>query len=303
MTCRAGPSSFTPGSSGAVDRLAVESLGGVVGSVPQSSLRQSPASFRERLAGAVHASRMAMATRQSLRGFAVSAAAGVFLALIGAFGSDAAPMGVRLAYWVGLCLAGAVVGTAVTHLIGHEGRADARPWLYGAFTVIGITLPFTGVVWLVSELAFHGSPRPQTLSLYVGPVFIVTTGMTALNFLVQRRPVETHAAPVGAAAPRFLERLPVKLRGAELHAVEAQDHYLRLHTSRGQDLILMRLSDAVAELEGIEGAQTHRSWWVAKSAVEDARRADGRATLRLKGGLEAPVSRAYAKALREAGWF
>ena len=244
-----------------------------------------------------------MLRRDSLRGFAVSAAAGVFLALIGAFGSDAAPIGIRLAYWVGLCLAGAVVGTGVTHLIGREGRADARPWLYGGLTVIGITLPFTGVVWLVSELAFHGPPRPHTLSRYLGPVFIVTVGMTALNFLVQRRPLETHAAPTGASPPRFLERLPAKLRGAELYAVEAEDHYLRLHTSRGQDLILMRLSDAVAELEGIEGAQTHRSWWVAKSAVEDARRGDGRATLKLKGGIEAPVSRAYAKALREAGWF
>ena len=65
----------------------------------------------------------------------------------------------------------------------------------------------------------------------------------------------------------------------------------------------MRLSDAVAELEGIEGAQTHRSWWVARTAVEGAQRGDGRATLSLKGGVEAPVSRAYAKALREAGWF
>lgn len=271
--------------------------------MPQSSLRQSPASFRERLAGAIHASRMAMFSRDSLRGFGVSAAAGVFLALIGAFGTDAAPVGLRVAYWVGLCLAGAVVGTMVTHLIGREGRADARPWLYGGLTVIGITLPFTAVVWLVTELTFHGPPRPQTLSLYLGPVFIVTTGMTALNFLVQRRPVETHAAPVGTTIVRFLERLPSKLRGAELYAVEAEDHYLRLHTSRGQDLILMRLSDAVAELEGIEGAQTHRSWWIAKAAVEDARRGDGRAVLTLKSGVEAPVSRAYAKALRETGWF
>jgi DNA-binding LytR/AlgR family response regulator len=244
-----------------------------------------------------------MTSRESLRGYSASAAAGLFLALIGAFGSDEAPILVRLAYWIGLCVAGAVVGTGVSQLIGREGRADDRPWLYGALTVAGITLPFTVVVWLVSELAFHGVPRPRALPVYLGPVFIVTMAMTALNFLVQRRPVETHAAPAGAPAPRFLDRLPAKLRGAELHAVEAEDHYLRLHTSRGQDLILMRLSDAVAELEGIEGAQTHRSWWVAKAAVEEARRGDGRATLKLRGGVEAPVSRAYAKALREAGWF
>jgi len=244
-----------------------------------------------------------MTTRESLRGFAVSAVAGLFLALMGAFGTDAVPIGPRASYWVGLCLAGAIVGTAVSQVIGRDGRADARPWLFGALTVLCVTLPFTVFVWLVSEMVFHGSVRPRALPLYLLPVFIVSLAMTALNFLVQRTPVETHATPVGAQPPRFLDRLPPKLRGSELYAVEAEDHYLRLHTSRGQDLVLMRLSDAVAELEGIEGAQTHRSWWVAKAAVEGAQRGDGRATLSVKGGIEAPVSRAYAKALREAGWF
>ena len=32
-------------------------------------------------------------------------------------------------------------------------------------------------------------------------------------------------------------------------------------------------------------------------------RGDGRATLALEGGLTAPVSRRYARALREAGWY
>lgn len=246
---------------------------------------------------------MALFGRDAIRGYLVSGGAGVFLALIGALGSYQAPLLTRLAYWVGLCLAGAVVGTGVTHLIGREGRADNHPWLYGALTVVLVTAPFTGVVWFVSEALFNRGLRLETLPRYLLPVGIVTVAMTILNFLVQRRPIETHAAPIGAPKPRFLDRLPSKLRGAELHAVEAQDHYLRLHTSRGQDLILMRLSDAIAELEGIEGAQTHRSWWVAKEAVEDARRGDGRAILSLKGGVEAPVSRAYAKALREAGWF
>ncbi|MBP9755381.1 MAG: LytTR family transcriptional regulator DNA-binding domain-containing protein, partial [Phenylobacterium sp.] len=110
------------------------------------------------------------------------------------------------------------------------------------------------------------------------------------------------AAPAAPAPVKFLERLPLKLRGAEIWAVEAEDHYLRLHTSKGQDLILMRLADAVAELEGIEGAQVHRSWWVARDAVADARRGDGRATLTLKDGSEVPVSRTYAKLIRDAGW-
>ncbi len=246
---------------------------------------------------------MALTSPEALRGFLVSAFAGLFLALIGALGSGDAPLPVRLVYWIGLCVAGSVVGTGVSQVIGRDGRADARPWLYGSLIAIGVTLPFTLVVWLVTEVMFHGQPRLAALPYYLPPVFIITSAMTGLNFLIQRRPPETHAAAAGALAPRFLDRLPPRLRGAQIRAVEAQDHYLRLHTSKGEDLILMRLSDAVAELEGIEGAQTHRSWWVARDAVEAARRGDGRATLTLRGGVEAPVSRAYAKALREAGWF
>jgi DNA-binding LytR/AlgR family response regulator len=112
------------------------------------------------------------------------------------------------------------------------------------------------------------------------------------------------AAPAAPARPaKFLQRLPPKLRGAELWAVQAEDHYLRLHTSLGQDLLLMRLSDAVAELDGLEGARTHRSWWIARDAIADVRRADGRATLTLKDGTRAPVSRSHARALRDRGWF
>ena len=141
-----------------------------------------------------------------------------------------------------------------------------------------------------------GDVLPATLA--------VTAMLTTLAFFVQSRAAaETHSAPRGSPPPRFLARLPAKLVGADLWAIEAQDHYLRLHTSKGDDLILMRLADAVAELEGIEGARTHRSWWVARDAVTSAERAEGRATLILRGGQRAPVSRAYVKPLREAGWF
>jgi DNA-binding LytR/AlgR family response regulator len=64
----------------------------------------------------------------------------------------------------------------------------------------------------------------------------------------------------------------------------------------------MRLADAVDELDGIEGAQVHRSWWVARDAIADARRGDGRATLTLKDGSEVPVSRTYARVLRDRNW-
>ena len=94
----------------------------------------------------------------------------------------------------------------------------------------------------------------------------------------------------------------MKLRAAELYAIQSEDHYLRIHTSAGQEMILMRLADAVRELAGVEGLQTHRSWWVAKQGLADVVKGDGRLTLKLKSGAEAPVSRTFAKTVKDAGW-
>jgi hypothetical protein len=266
-------------------------------------MREPAASLRQRTARAVGASRTARWLREDWRGLLIAAGVGGLLAASGAFGSGGAPLPQRLAYWILMLLAGAVIGAVVRRVVVGFGWLEDRPWLQAGLITLIITGPITLVVWVFSSWFFERPLDVADLGFFVGPVLIVSTLMAGLSVLAVRAPLETHAAAPGAAPPRFLERLPPKLRGGEVYAVEAEDHYLRLHTSRGSDLILLRLSDAVAELEGIEGAQTHRSWWVAKGAVEEARRSDGRAVLKLKGGVEAPVSRTYAKALREAGWF
>jgi hypothetical protein len=116
--------------------------------------------------------------------------------------------------------------------------------------------------------------------------------------------IETRRAAVtqaGPQPPKFLERLPLKLRGGEVWAVEAEDHYLRLHTSKGQDLILMRLADAVAELEGIEGPRcTVLVGGARGDHRRQARRRAGHADPQGRRG--GPVSRTYAGLLRERGW-
>jgi hypothetical protein len=205
-------------------------------------------------------------------------------------------------------LATTLVGTVFVAPAYLFGWVEPRPLLATAILALVISVPQTIVVWAIGPLFFPQNRWDlRTLPAYYPSVIVVAAVMMAITYMVIERMIArdriTHAAPAGAAPPKFLQRLPVKLRGGELYAVEAEDHYLRLHTSRGSDLIWMRLVDAVAELDGLEGAQTHRSWWVAKAAVTDARRSDGRGTLVLKNGVEAPVSRSYAAALREAGWF
>lgn len=239
------------------------------------------------------------------RGLGVAVGAGALLALTGAFGTLSVPLWVRFAYWAPLILAGAIWGHLCSRVVERRIDPDERPWLTVAALSAAIAGPVVALVWLVTGLVFEGRIYPLArLPGFIGPVVVVTVALSAVNvFMGRATPVQTHAGAGGAAPARFLDRLPPRLRGAALHAVQAEDHYLRLHTDRGSDLILMRLSDAVAELEGLEGAQTHRSWWVAREAVRDVARNDGRAVLTLEGGLVAPVSRRYARALREAGWY
>jgi LytTr DNA-binding domain len=269
---------------------------------PQPNMREAAAPVRESRAPTLGASPIAGAQwRTWARNFAVAAAAGAFLALVGAMDTADLQLGLRLLYWVPLMLGGAALGHAVSALIGQLPRARGNVWLFGAALSIGIAIPTTFIVWLYSGLLFSTDFSFRPL---FGGVLLISVAMTAIMVAINRPGAMTHAPVTAAATPevRFLARLPPKLKGAVLYAVSAEDHYLRIHTSKGSDLILMRLADAIAELEGIEGAQTHRSWWVARAAIESANREGDRVTLRLKGDVQGLVSRPNARPLREAGW-
>jgi hypothetical protein len=208
----------------------------------------------------------------------------------------------HVAEWLVESVLGALVGIAAARWLVPAAWYD-QPWKAALTIAAAVTSPIAALVVGMQVLGGHERLSGSLVLGVLPTVFAISLVMTAIAFLVRRHPTQTHAGTADAPPAKFLARLPAKLAGADLYAVEAEDHYLRLHTSLGQDLILMRLTDAIIELEGIEGAQTHRSWWVARGAVTAVERADSRAVLTLKDGAEAPVSRGYAKALRAAGWF
>ncbi|MDB5417012.1 MAG: response regulator of the LytR/AlgR family [Phenylobacterium sp.] len=237
------------------------------------------------------------------RTLGAATAIGLLFSVIGAFGSAPMPIVLRTVFMIALSLIASALGVTAFVLTGRAPWVAALWWRRGIAAGLLMTPAMAVVVWAALKLVVF---RRLPLSAIAGnlPTSAATSIFFCLWVAYQRQRGAPAAATAAAPAPpKFLERLPLKLRGAELWAVEAEDHYLRLHTSKGQDLILMRLSDAVAELEGIEGAQAHRSWWVARDAITDVRRADGRATLTLKDGGQVPVSRANARLLRERGWF
>ncbi|MGB3247250.1 MAG: LytTR family DNA-binding domain-containing protein [Sulfitobacter sp.] len=91
---------------------------------------------------------------------------------------------------------------------------------------------------------------------------------------------------------RFHGRLKPEL--GQVVSLSMQDHYVEVTCENGTDLILMRLSDAIAELDGLKGLRTHRSHWVALEAVKGVERNGAKLKVILKGGRVLPVSATYA---------
>ncbi|MEP2735631.1 MAG: LytTR family DNA-binding domain-containing protein [Erythrobacter sp.] len=248
---------------------------------------------------------------------AIMVVIGVVLALIGPFGSFELPLALRLMNWVGFALIGYLIYAPMSLVVEWGSRKlDLPEWGVWIAAVLVATVPMTAVVWSMGFLgrAFQWPSAEEALTSYFY-VLVIGGGISALFYAIGARKGDPASHVQGAEAlssnagvtapplpePAFIERLPSAL-GSDLIALEMEDHYVRAHTALGSEMVLMRLRDAVAELGDLEGMQVHRSWWVARGAVEDVRREGRNIRLVLARGIEAPVSRANVSALKDAGW-
>jgi hypothetical protein len=233
-------------------------------------------------------------------------AMGLFLGAVGPFGSERLAPRQAYAYWVLCIVGGGLIGILIDETLGRRAGVFWRRLLV---TTVLMTPP-TALWVLVSDRLVVGAPI--VASRYwplLWQVFLISVPVMAIRALVWRRPaavVQTRvvvAPPLPEAEAAFRRRLSAKRRGARLIAIEADDHYLRVHTDAGAELITLRFAVALDELSGAHGFQTHRSWWVAAEAVEGVRWRRGGGELRLAGDLAAPVSRTHAPTVKAAGWF
>lgn len=118
----------------------------------------------------------------------------------------------------------------------------------------------------------------------------------------QRPPIigntDAESAP---AAPRLMARLGTAFR-LPVVALQSEDHYVRVHGANGSELLLMRLRDAIAEMDGIPGEQVHRSWWIARDGVDGLAKSGRTWNVRLINGALAPVARESVDRLRRSGF-
>lgn len=80
---------------------------------------------------------------------------------------------------------------------------------------------------------------------------------------------------------------------AALIALKAEEHYVRIWTSAGRELVRYRFRDAVAELAPAAGGRVHRSWWISWAHVAGVRPRGRSLVVLLDNGLQVPVSLAH----------
>jgi DNA-binding LytR/AlgR family response regulator len=112
-------------------------------------------------------------------------------------------------------------------------------------------------------------------------------------------------ATTGGPPPAEPEPVPVELSGvtrfvpaADVHYVEAQGDYARLHTASGSHLVRIPLNTLEERWRDAGFVRVHRSHLVALQHVEQLRLDSGRCTVRV-GGIELPVSRRHTRELRD----
>lgn len=237
---------------------------------------------------------------------AIALAIGLLLGKIGAFGTyrELAVID-RYVYWLAITAIDWSLIVAAARGLRRVPAFAALPIVVQVMlTVILAALPGTLAVCGLDSL-LRVVPHWDWVPLLYLNTAVMSLAIALPVALVLRPAARVAAEPARVAAPpgipAFLNRIPPQL-GRELMALEMEDHYLRIHTTKGSALILLRLRDALAELGGADGLQVHRSWWVAHAALHDTARENGKPVLRLKNGLSVPVSRSFRAALKAAGW-
>ena len=207
--------------------------------------------------------------------------------------------------------------TLVWELAVAAVAGQARRWFDAAWldtplglvaTAMAASLPATTV--LAALLLCAGSRPGQIPIFYVQSLLLgVVIAFVRRGF---RQGVNRPArARTDAEAPHgskpdmtvaFLRRHTPALAGKRLRALQAEDHYVRIHTDGGSELVLLRMRDAMAELGDEAGWQPHRSFWLAADAGGNAIRRGQAWQIVLDTGLTVPVSKSAAPAMHAAGY-
>lgn len=245
----------------------------------------------------------------------VVALAGLTIGLVGPFGTETMPLAVRFAYWIG----GFLIAWAAFRLVVMAMREITKLLRLPDVVSYILAVPLLSALIMIVFAPFGGvAASPDTSVWFYLRIVGVAVAFFALfwifyfyaNRAADDRPEKTlpgkeaafdpSVATTGLTGTPLHEKLPVGF--GPIIALQVEDHYVKVHSVGRSEMVLMNLSEAVDLMGPDSGLQVHRSWWVARSAVNAATRSGRNLQLEITGGITAPVSRSNVAAVRQAGW-
>lgn len=236
------------------------------------------------------------------RGPISAVAIGLLLGVTGPFGSQTSlGPAVRCSFWMVIALTGFGAVVATERVLPSTAPSPKTAMRIFAVAVASAVPMTFFVAWAMGLVRPGRTFSPvQLLALYPYVALVQLLIARVASPEDERLTVaELMEQPVAAPEfpPDFVSKLPAALR-RDIIALEAEDHYVRVHTLHGSALVLMRLADAAALIDPRLGLRVHRSWWVAKDAVRVLERTSGRAIARLVDDTAVPISRTHLPAAR-----
>ncbi|OIQ47726.1 MAG: hypothetical protein BM565_04930 [Gammaproteobacteria bacterium MedPE] len=253
-----------------------------------------------------------------LQGIISMVVAGSIIGLLAPFGMVDIALPIALSFWILTCVIGYVIYSPMIDISDQFlTKKIKQRWQRIAIGALIASVIMSFVVPLLSALFFNvtidylsqvGSAFIQT-SLIGGVITIISLMRQLIG---QQREQLAHSQKMLAEQKltianssnqqldELMAKVPLEKRG-KLLCLEMDDHYLRIYTSRGEHLTLMRFKDALSLLQHYEGLQTHRSWWVATDAIVGVQKEGRKTLLRLSNDVVVPVSRTFQAKVNELG--
>lgn len=223
----------------------------------------------------------------------------VVVAISGPFGTfETQSLLWRLLYWAGVIGVSIPIGI-LSRTFWSQIIAPYPDWVEDVAAVGTMALVFGPLI-----VGFNISLIENTVYKAIGwPTVSLLTFIIGMGLVTMRRWAQAELQPIDVTRPRdrLLDRIDAPV-GVRLARVTSDNHHIRILTDDGAEYrILMRLRDAVAEIDVEAGLCIHRSHWVATNRVQGVTDTDGKEAVRLICGTTIPIGPKFRPELVSAG--
>lgn len=198
-----------------------------------------------------------------------------------------------------------IYGSYIVVRLARFGVPIAYSSQVGAVVVCLLHNPLFLAIFPESEFLSHGYWANFGLTFLI--LSIISCCVTYLFHQSLKSETEILIAPfLAPSAPQTAPMKPEKLqtmlhpplRGTVL-AITVEDNYVRIETSKGDQLLHLSLAAAISKLNEGQGIRVHRSIWLNWIKMDRLFYENGNPRLLTKNGVVLPVSRTKVEAIKE----